>query len=161
MFPSTSEPTFRGVERTGFPEINTTTKSPVYNKTTYLNGDASAPILLRSTKLSVHGYKSPRSKTYPISRPPNVNTVKYESPTHYDMPSALNKTVVHDKTAGATSKRLLKWSQKNAQNMWDRKQDTYQRKYSTLINHDGLSDPERATNSRQWQCCCRCCSCQR
>eukprot|EP00944_MAST-04C_sp_MAST-4C-sp1_P001501 g1501.t1 len=133
---------FRGVETAGFPEINTTTKSPVYSKTTYLNGDPSAPILLRSTKLSVHGYKSPRSKMYPISRPPNANNVKYESPTHYDMPSPLNTTVVHDKTAGATSKRLLKWSQKNAQNMWDRKQDTYQRKYSTLINHDGLSDPE-------------------
>jgi len=124
------------------PQINTSTISPVHKKVTYNNisnyntrGIISSPIILRDhKKLSIHGYKSPRSHIYSISPTPapNVKYTKYKSPTHYDMPPPINRTIAHDKTAGAPSKRLLKWNQSNAQDMWDRKEATYHQKYKYI-----------------------------
>ena len=91
----------------------------------------STPIILRDHKsLSIHGYKSPRL----LSTPPQVEYTKYTSPTHYDMPPPISRTIVHDKTAGASSKRLLKWEQRNVKDMWDRKQATYNKKFKYVTN---------------------------
>jgi len=123
---------------TSLPQINTTTLSPVHKNISFNNlykgasvGITSSPIILRDHKsLSIHGYKSPRS----FSTVPQVKYTKYISPTHYDMPPPISRTIVHDKTAGAYSKRLLKWDKSHVKDMWDRKQLTYNTKFKYITN---------------------------